>query len=101
MEIPEAIARIKNHNEIHSRKEKGFAIHITEALNLAVEILEKHILKKPIEDETKCADGSTCDVVFRCPECKRMVCFKDYENHLEKEYPYCHCGQALDWSDYK
>ena len=32
MTIEEAMIRIKNHNEIHSRKELFYAIHITETL---------------------------------------------------------------------
>lgn len=39
----EAIRRIKDHNEIHSRKEQHFAVHITEALNMAVVALENQI----------------------------------------------------------
>lgn len=35
----EAISRIKIHNEIHSRKEH-FAVHITEALQMAIEALD-------------------------------------------------------------
>lgn len=42
----EAIRRIKNHNEIHSRKEPFHAIQIAEALEMAVEALEKQIPKK-------------------------------------------------------
>ena len=79
----EAIRRIKNHNEVHSRKEKHFAIHITEALNLAVEALKKQIPKKP-----KNREGTT---YFYCPCCD--------SNNI---YEYCgDCGQALDWSDTK
>lgn len=36
----EAIIHIKKHNEAHSKKER-FAVHITEALQMAVEALEK------------------------------------------------------------
>ena len=79
----EAIKRIKDHNEIHSRKEKHFAVHITEALNTAVEALEKQIPKKP-----KNREGTT---YFYCPCCD--------SNNI---YEYCgECGQALDWSDTK
>ena len=98
MEIKEAIMRIKNHNEIHSRKEKHFAVHITEALNMAIEALEKQITEKPIVEEVKDYEGNIVDDMFRCPKCNRVVCFYN-ENDIEKEYPYCHCGQKLDWSD--
>ena len=42
----EAIGRIKNHNEIHSRKEPFYALHIAAALDMAVEALEKQIGKE-------------------------------------------------------
>ena len=52
MTVQEAIKRINNHNEIHSRKEHGFAVHITEALNMAVEALENNeILKQLVNGE--------------------------------------------------
>lgn len=99
----EAIRRIKNHNEVHSRKEKHFAVHITEALNMAVEALEKQIPKKPILKETKCFDGSTDDFVFVCPVCNRTICIEPEDDviadYIKEEYPHCHCGQALDWSN--
>ena len=47
MTTREAIRRIKEHNERHS-KEEIFAVHITEALNMAIEALEKQIPKKPV-----------------------------------------------------
>lgn len=40
IEINEAIERIKEHIEIHRLKEP-FAIHITEALNMAIDALER------------------------------------------------------------
>ena len=76
----EAIRRIKNHNEVHSRKEKHFAVHITEALNTAVEALEKQIPKKAVKTKGEIV----------CPTCRTLV----------GSSPYCrYCGQALDWSD--
>ena len=83
----EAIRRIKNHNEVHSRKEKHFAIHITEALNLAVEALEKQIPKKVMQEKLTETLKPNC-----CPVCNHR--------HYEVSVPYCRfCGQALDWSD--
>ena len=98
MSPEEAIRRIKNHNEVHSRKEKHFAVHITKALNMAVAALEKQIPKKPIAEERKDYEGNIFEVAYRCPKCNRWVCC-DYENDIKEEYPYCNCGQALDWSD--
>lgn len=43
----EAIIHIRKHNEAHARKER-FAAHITDALGVAVEALEKRIPQKPL-----------------------------------------------------
>ena len=85
----EAIKRIKNHNEIHSRAEKDFAIHITEALKIAIKALEKQIPKKPIED-------GYYDEPCVCPNCGSNV-INEADNDYQFEYCY-YCGQALDWS---
>lgn len=47
--------------------------------------LEKQIPKKPIYEEANKA--------WYCGECKRVVWV--VQKHCE------HCGQAIDWSDYK
>ncbi len=60
--------------------------------------VEKQIPKKPVVEDIKDHEGTDIDAAFRCPKCNRVVCFYA-ENDIEKEYPYCHCGQALDWSD--
>lgn len=91
----EAIKRIKNHNEIHSRKEQHFAVHITEALNMACEALEKQIPKKPIKKNPICYEKTKDGTEFIaydyfCPDCNKQI--KATEHH-------CKCGQALDWSD--
>lgn len=92
MTAKEAIQRIRNHNEIHSAKEPYFAVHITEALNMAVEALEKQIPKKVISEKRSRA---------KCPTCKRIV--EDYkEVNGGRSTILCvpdicpFCGQALD-----
>ena len=88
MTYQEAIKRIKIHNEHHSQQER-FAIYITEALNMAIEALEKQIPKKPVTEKDKVIFGIVCG---RCPECDNAV--------YSTTNLYCHkCGQALDWSD--
>ena len=97
----EAIRRIKNHNEVHSRKEKHFAVHITEALNMAVEALEKQIPKKPVIKTHKYI-GSDDDFVnkYHCPVCKALMINEDTNGfYAGRKQKYCDCGQALDWSD--
>jgi len=101
MTYKEAILRIVDHNEIHSRKEKNFAIYITEALNMAVEALKKQIPKKVRIREplsVKAFDGTDKVVTFRCypcPCCGKWIA--DNEGHKHCEW----CGQALDWGEDK
>lgn len=86
----EAIRRIKEHNEVHSKKERR-AILITVALNMAVKALEKQIPKKP---KYKPKKEGLITTNYKCPSCgcRRL-------GHT-KEIAYCpDCGQALDWSD--
>jgi hypothetical protein len=60
--------------------------------------LEKQIPKKPIEDVSKDYEGNIIDDVFFCPKCTRTICF-GCETDIKENYPYCNCGQKIDWSD--
>ena len=96
MKVDEAILRIKRHNEIHSNKEYPFAVYIAEALNMAVEALEKQIPKK-VTHEARLYKCCTC------PNCKNVVDkFEKWgESTVRITYKYCHfCGQNLYWSDH-
>lgn len=86
----EAIRRIKEHNEIHSKKERGFAILIQKALDMSVEALEKQIPKKP--DIHPCEENGVYATLTCCPTCGDIV---------EVEYNKCcgNCGQKLGWGD--
>lgn len=68
MTVQEAIKRIKDHNEIHSKNEH-FAIHITEALNMAIEALEMRTLKEPDFYMIQRDVSYKC----QCPNCKRTI----------------------------
>ena len=87
MTANEAIRRIKEHNRIHSKKEPQ-AILITEAMNVAVEALEKQIPKKP--DIHHCEENGVYATLSCCPT---------YGDIVEVEYNKCcgNCGQKLDW----
>lgn len=57
---------------------------VLEAINIAINALEKQIPKKPIFDNYHRAG-------YRCPDCN---------NTNPWGYKHCkHCGQKLDWSD--
>lgn len=91
MTADEAIVRIKQHNEIHSKQER-FAIHITEALHMAVEALQKQIQRQPIFWRHQYFDSRfEDDWGYECPCCGNRDI--DYPEH------HCICGQALDWSE--
>lgn len=81
MDARDAIARIQAHNRVQQQKEYG-AFNITEALNMAVNALEKQIPKKAIP----CSPNSTWT---KCPVCGAT----DIDKYCGK------CGQRLDWED--
>ena len=83
MDYKEAIARIKEHNRVHSFSERG-AYYITDALATAVEALEKQIPKKVTEIH--------CDE-YVCPNCG----FENLCDQYVVDHIYCPtCGQRLD-----
>ena len=93
----EALRRIKIHNEIHNRKEKHFAVHITEALNVAVNALEKQIPKRPdFEGDGYDENGYLIYDTWICPCCE-----EHYEVDYD-DYKHCpNCGQSIDWIEEK
>ena len=60
-----------------------------EAIDLAIEALEKQIPKKPKEIENGW-------LYFYCPHCGNLV-----GTLMNFQYPTCVCGQRLDWSGRK
>lgn len=58
---------------------------LCEALDIAVEVLEKQLPKKPIEHPAKFAP------FYECPSCGNM------DVYGQKKCD--HCGQRLDWSE--
>lgn len=73
--------------ELHKIRPRGGIIpqKRSDALDVAIQALEKQIPKKPKERD--CIGFDT----LSCPECKMAL-------YLYK--PYCdNCGQKIDWSD--
>lgn len=99
----EAIRRIAEHNEIHSKKERQ-AILITEAFNMAVEALEKQIPKKSIVTKHQYILKSSGEIkgykLTHCPYCWEDKKVGYFDSLVDKNVKYCQrCGQKLDWSD--
>lgn len=85
----DAIFYIKKHNEAHSKKER-FAVHITEALKMATEALEKQVPKKPMYEGL--ADRL-------CPVCRAYIPFDALNDDISEAPNFCDCcGQKFDWS---
>lgn len=71
------------------------------AMERAIEALEKQIPKKPQYVDTrfrhhgrKISDGSSLDKCYKCPNCNSHI-FHVFNTEKCCQY----CGQALDWSD--
>ncbi len=81
MKPQEAIKRIKEHNEIHSKKER-LAVYITEALNMSIKSLEKQIPRKPLHiheeydkhEWKKDENGNVDEWAFEQGLCAGVVC---------------------------
>lgn len=111
MTASESILRIKEHARLHLKKEPC-AVHISEALQMACDALEKQIPKKVVPIQRTAHDFETgvckhshfpCEHLkpfnheykytdYKCPVCGKRV-------SDGKPYSCCHCTQALDWSD--
>lgn len=92
MDNVEAIKRIEDHMRVHKIGEYPH-IYLKEALDMAIEALEKQIPKEPIIWEEKYYFPSTPndDWGYECPCCgSRNI---DYPEH------HCICGQTLYWDN--
>ncbi|MBQ5674466.1 MAG: hypothetical protein IIV45_05170 [Lachnospiraceae bacterium] len=86
MTVQEAIKAIENNRPTH-----GYTI-LCEALDMAIEALEKQIPKKV--DTT----GNSDNDFYICPVCKERL--EAIDAFVLLEEPYCsNCGQKLDWGD--
>lgn len=62
----------------------------------AIEALEKQIPKKPVVKYLYDKSGKIYDSEYHCSVCGRFICYTT-EFDIYNTYPYCHCGQALDF----
>lgn len=94
MDNKEAIARIREHMEIHFVKEYPRAIKITEALEMAVKALEKQTPKKV---DVKQWIYTNCECGY---EFSKHHGDGYYSIPYDKKTKYCpECGQALKWEE--
>lgn len=70
---------------------------LSEAFEVAISALEKQIPKKPNLKNATDYEGNIIDGVYICSECGRTICY-EIEGNFKENYPYCNCGQALDWN---
>jgi len=82
----EAIYQIDN----YALREEENPAKLREAMEVAVEALEKQIPKKPIY-ETRSLENEKI-LGSWCPSCKRPLSRTTEQHH-------CKCGQAIDWSE--
>lgn len=83
-------------NAMRNQKSKLEDNAILEAVNLAIEALEKQIPKEPDVWGDGDADGAPVYDMWDCPDCG-----KTYEVDGEK-HDFCpNCGQAVNWSEYE
>ena len=84
----EAIKRIKE-----CRNTPNFQpyIYMNEALNMAIQALEKQIPKKVVKDGER---------RYKCPCCGGCAKTETGDSFIDYRLDYCDgCGQKLDWSD--
>ena len=85
--------------ELHEIRPRGGIIpqKRAEAIDMAINALEKQIPKKPTYE----GDGYAPDGTFVFDEWICPCCEKRYEVDYD-DYDYCpNCGQKIDWSDEK
>lgn len=106
----EAIKRIKDHIEVHSRKER-MAIYITVALGMAIKALEEVQEYRKLGTVEEISDLKKRDTALPlgnimgndkdngrlrfgiCPSCKKRVSNVEGGNFCQN------CGQRLKWED--
>lgn len=71
-----------------------------EALNIAIEALEKQIAKKPIKKMVTRKWLYLRQIIqfWTCPTCNKVVEVDDNEGFQTEYYPSCECGQRIDWT---
>ncbi len=88
MNYKEAAQRIKQHNAVHSKKEFPNAFYITEALNIAVEVLEK-------ADKLCCCKDCAFSISENCGD-GTVFCKHHEQYFLETDF----CNYADKLSNY-
>lgn len=92
-EIIEQLESLKCHCKDFMEEDSVWSKDV-EALEAAIEVVEKQIPKKPILRKQM---GLFTIYLFHCPVCDDAL-ISEWNKNIAN--PYCHhCGQAIDWSD--
>ena len=88
------LIELKDSEEI---QEFYYADNFKEALQVAIESMEKQIPKKPLKVKGECfartKEGKgDYEVILLCPNCREEI--------LVPPFP-CTCGQLIDWIDFR
>ena len=90
--------KLKKCKMVDGRLQGGFPDHDSDAgqaIDMAIEALEKQIPKKPIySDYDDNGFGEIIPYTAICP-----ICGYEFEFGTWNENHHCVCGQAMDWSD--
>lgn len=92
-EIIEQLKSLKCHCEDFRNEDSVWSKDV-EALNGAIEAVEKHIPKKPVLRKQM---GLFPIYLFHCPVCDDEL-ISEWNKNIANSYCH-HCGQLLDWSD--
>ena len=76
------------------------SLELQDAIEVVIPLLKKQIPKQPIVKIEKDYESNLCEDLYYCPVCSKIICY-GVEGNLEENYPYCNCGQKLDWGDVK
>lgn len=100
MSIEEAIGHLKN-IKIYSFQD-GYTDEVREALDIAIEALEKKIPKRPVQDKKNPRYGHGYEYYdYICPTCGRFLCFEpQFDDFKRKGTTICKCcGQLISWEN--
>ena len=92
MKIEEAIQRLETHKAYISPHGR----FTEEAIDMAIEALEKQIPMEPVKSKTPRYGMGYVYHDWECPSCGGFIAFEPDVTRLQKKYRCDKCGQRLD-----